>query len=114
MPGDSDPYIIPKVSSGLHLLQRIRDEAHRFAITFHRERRTKATLQTELEEIDGIGPKRAAELLTVLGSVRKVSGATLEELAPVVGWSAAKLVHAHFHPDEAITDEIAKDEGVSP
>ena len=81
-------------------MQRIRDEAHRFAITYHRERRNKATLQTELEHIDGVGPKRAQLLLSSFGSVRGVQEATVEALAEQVGWSAAKRVHAWFHPDE--------------
>jgi excinuclease ABC subunit C len=100
VPGESLPVNIAKTSPGLRLLQRVRDEAHRFAIEFHRARRTKATLQTELEDIDGVGPKRAAQLLEMLGSVRSVQSATAEQIAAVIGWSAAKRVHAHFHPEE--------------
>lgn len=103
LPGESYPQSIPKTSSGLKLLQRIRDEAHRFAITFHRERRSKATLQTELEEIDGVGPKRASELLKTFGSVKAVRDASTEALAGVVGWSAAHNVHEYFHAD--VTEE---------
>jgi len=99
VPGESLPLNIPKTSSSIRLLQRVRDEAHRFAITFHRERRNKATLQTELEEIEGIGPKRAHDLLEKLGSVKAVRTASEEQLAEVVGWSAAKHVHAYFHDD---------------
>jgi excinuclease ABC subunit C len=101
VPGESLPLNIAKTSAGLRLLQRIRDEAHRFAITFHRERRSKSTLQTELEAVDGVGPKRAQTLLTVFGSVRAVQDAGLEALAEHVGWSAAKNVHAYFHSDES-------------
>jgi excinuclease ABC subunit C len=72
VPGASDPQSIPKTSSGLKLLQRVRDEAHRFAITFHRSLRDKRTLKSELEEIKGIGKKTALKLLTEFGSVEKI------------------------------------------
>ena len=71
-PGESDPQNIPKTSSGLKLLQRIRDEAHRFAITFHRSLRDKRTFTTELLEIEGIGEKTAQKLLTEFGSVENI------------------------------------------
>lgn len=104
VPGEKLPMNIPKTSPGLRLLQRIRDEAHRFAITYHRERRSKATLQTELEQIDGVGPKRAQLLLSTFGSVRGVQDASVEALAAQIGWSAAKRVHAWFHPDDDATE----------
>jgi excinuclease ABC subunit C len=72
LPGVSDAQSIPKTSSGLKLLQRVRDEAHRFAITFHRSLRDKRTLQSELEEIKGIGKTTAKKLLTEFGSVEKI------------------------------------------
>ena len=97
VPGESLPMNLPKTSPGLKLLQRIRDEAHRFAITYHRERRDKATLQTELEEIDGVGPKRAQTLLTAFGSVRAVAQAGPEQLAEHVGWSLARQISEYFH-----------------
>ncbi len=100
VPGESLPMNIAKTSAGLKLLQRIRDEAHRFAITYHRERRSKSTLQTELEAIDGVGPKRAQTLLTEFGSVRAVQEADVETLAAHVGWSAAKNVHQYFHSQD--------------
>jgi excinuclease ABC subunit C len=100
VPGESLPMNIPKTSPGLALLQRVRDEAHRFAITFHRARRTKATLQTELEEIDGVGPARAKGLLEKLGSVRAVQNASVEAIAEVIGWAAAKGVWGYFHEEE--------------
>lgn len=104
IPGESLPLNIAKTSAGLRLLQRIRDEAHRFAITYHRERRSKSTLQTELETVDGVGPKRAQTLLTAFGSVRGVQEASMETLASHVGWSAAKNIHRHFH-DAAASEE---------
>jgi len=96
LPGESLPMNIPKTSSGLKLLQRIRDEAHRFAITFHRGRRNKATLQTELEAIDGVGTKRAQLLLETLGSVRAIRSADIEAIAKLIGWSAARNVNEYF------------------
>jgi len=105
LPGESLPMNIPKTSSGLKLLQRIRDEAHRFAITFHRERRSKATLQTELEAIDGVGPKRAQLLLETLGSVRAIRSADIEAIAKLIGWSAARNVNEYFlNTTEGSTD----------
>ncbi len=98
-PGESLPHNIAKTSPGLKLLQRIRDEAHRFAITFHRDRRDKATLQSELESIDGVGPKRAQKLLTELGSVRQIQLSTTEQLAEHIGWSAARHVSEYFQND---------------
>ncbi|MCB2204420.1 excinuclease ABC subunit UvrC [bacterium] len=106
VPGESLPMSIPKTSPALKLLQRVRDEAHRFAITFHREKRQKSTLQTALEEIEGVGPKRAKALLTSFGSVRAVEAATLEQLAEQVGWSTARSIHAHFHDaDDQSTED---------
>jgi excinuclease ABC subunit C len=72
VPNASEAQSIPKTSSGLKLLQRVRDEAHRFAITFHRSLRDKRTLVSELEEIKGIGKKTAQKLLTEFGSVEKI------------------------------------------
>ena len=78
VPGTVDAQSIPKTSSGLKLLQRIRDEAHRFAITFHRSLRDKRTLKSELEDIKGIGKKTAQKLLTEFGSVEKIKEAIKE------------------------------------
>lgn len=103
VPGESLPLNIAKTSAGLRLLQRVRDEAHRFAVTFHRERRSKSTLRTELEEIEGVGPKRAQLLLTAFGSVNAVRDADTAAIAEQIGWSAAKNVSAHFHPEESTT-----------
>ncbi len=107
VPGESLPMNIAKTSPGLHLLQRIRDEAHRFAITFHRSKRDKATLQTELEQIEGVGPKRANVLLTAFGSVRGVQEAGQEQIAEHVGWAAAKRVWSYFHDDDSMEAEEA-------
>ncbi len=98
-PGDSDPYPIPKTSAGLRLLQRVRDEAHRFAITYHRSLRAKRTLRTELNLIEGIGKKRAKELLETFGSVQGVVFATHEQRAAVVGEKVARKIMEHFSID---------------
>jgi len=78
------------------LLQRIRDEAHRFAITFHRQSRKKRDLQSELDVVPGIGLRRRKTLLTAFGSLSGVRRASREELARVVGRKAADAVIAHF------------------
>jgi len=87
LPGATDPLTISKSSPGLILLKRIRDEAHRFAIEFNRKVRTKRTIKSELEKIQGIGPAKVKALLSHFGSVAKVRAATLEEIAGVKGMS---------------------------
>ena len=111
--GKTDPELIPKTSSGLRLLQQVRDEAHRFAITFHRSLRAKRTLQTELDLIEGIGKKRATELLEAFGSVQGVKFATPEQLSEIVGEKAAGRIREYFGSpdDETVPPEEAK--GVS-
>ncbi len=99
VPGSSDPQSIPRTSSGLKLLQQIRDEAHRFAVTYHRVVRKKRTLQTELDLIAGIGKTRAKELLAAFGSVQGVKFATEEQLGEIVGPSIAARVKEYFAED---------------
>lgn len=101
LPGLSDPQNIPKTSSALHLLQRIRDEAHRFAVTYQRNRRKKRTISSTLTGIDGIGPAKAAALLRHFGSVTAVKGATEEEIAaaPGIGKQDAHKVHEYFEAE---------------
>jgi excinuclease ABC subunit C len=96
MPGEPEPLLLPKASASLQLLQRIRDEAHRFAITYHRTLRSKRTLRSELDLIEGIGETRARELLEAFGSVQGVKFATLEQLAEVVGEKTAQKTKEHF------------------
>jgi excinuclease ABC subunit C len=91
-----DGIALPKESPALLLIQRIRDEAHRFAITFHRQSRTKRDLRSEIDEIGGVGPRRRKALLTAFGSVAGVRRATREELVRVVGAKCADAVLAHF------------------
>ncbi|MBP1656251.1 MAG: uvrC [Bacteroidetes bacterium] len=100
LPGVSEPVLIAKASGGLRLLQQIRDEAHRFAITYHRSLREKRTLQTELDLIAGIGKKRAKELLEAFGSVQGVKFASPEQLAEVVGQKTSERIREYFTMDQ--------------
>jgi excinuclease ABC subunit C len=89
VPDRSEPILLPRGSQGLFLVQRIRDEAHRFALQYHRRLREKKTLTSTLEEIPGIGPKRRQALLKHFGSLEGIRQASLEELAAVAGMSRA-------------------------
>ena len=99
VPDQSDPIILPRTSSSLRLLQQARDEAHRFAVQYHRALRSKRTLQTELTQIPGIGTKTAEHLLIHFGSVERVREATLGDLEQCVGLSRAESVYHYFHDD---------------
>jgi excinuclease ABC subunit C len=96
VPGDSLPRHIAKDSASLKLLQRVRDEAHRFAVSFQRKQRSKNTLQSELTQIDGIGPKTAQKLLKAFGSVKRVREALPTALEDAVGPVMAAKVRAYF------------------
>jgi excinuclease ABC subunit C len=100
LPDQSEPVQLPRTSSGLRLLQQIRDEAHRFAVTYHRLVRSKRILQTELDLIKGIGKKRAGDLLEVFGSVQGVKFATTEQLAEIVGEAIATKIMEYFDHGE--------------
>lgn len=91
-PEDSLPLHINKKSPGLMLIQRIRDEAHRFAINFHRQKRGKGSLSTEMENISGIGKKTAEKLLSHFKSWKKIMGATTQELSAIIGAKKASLI----------------------
>jgi len=92
-PNDSVPLYLDKKSETLRVIQKARDEAHRFGITFHRKKRMNSTLQTELTQIEGIGKQTALNLLQHFRSVKKVKEATLDELIAVVGNSKARIVY---------------------
>ena len=96
--GSSDPVVLPRNSQALYLIQRIRDEAHRFAITYHRKRLRKHNLVSILDHIDGIGPKRRKAIWDQFGSINKIKAASVDELAGVDGMTrpAAEAVHAFF------------------
>jgi excinuclease ABC subunit C len=90
----TDPVLLPRTSQAMYLVQRIRDEAHRFAITYHRNLRGRSGLRSALDDVEGIGPKRKRELLRRFGSVKGIRAAALEELAAVPGMNLkqAKLL----------------------
>ena len=89
LPGRSDPVVLPPTSSALYLVQRLRDEAHRFAITYHRTLRDRRTVRSAFDDLPGVGPKRKRELLKVFGSIKRVREAPVEQIASVPGISRA-------------------------
>ncbi|HXL58550.1 MAG TPA: helix-hairpin-helix domain-containing protein, partial [Chitinophagaceae bacterium] len=94
--GDAESVKLPMNSDSLKLIRYIRDEVHRFGITFHRNKRSKGTFKNELEEIKGIGRNTATQLLQAFRSVKNISQASEEELVKVTGKSKAKLVYEYF------------------
>jgi excinuclease ABC subunit C len=95
-PGDQYPIHLDKKSESLMLLQRIRDEAHRFAITFHRQVRSKKALNSQLTDIEGIGALTAEKLLKEFKSVKKIRMASEEDIAAVIGAAKAKVLLAEL------------------
>jgi len=85
LPHQSEPIVLPPNSPGLHLIQRVRDEAHRFAVTYHRQRRSKSMMQSALDSLEGIGPVRKKRILAAFGSVAAVKRASLDEIVAVKG-----------------------------
>ncbi len=98
LPHNQDPLILPRTSEGMYLLQRIRDEAHRFAITFHRSRRSKVMLESVLDEIEQLGHIRRAALLDRFGSVGAIRKASIEDIAatPGIGEKIATIIYSHL------------------
>ncbi|MGI9547807.1 MAG: excinuclease ABC subunit UvrC [Flavobacteriaceae bacterium] len=96
-PGDPIPLYLDKKSETLKIIQRLRNEAHRFGINFHRDKRSKAAISTELEMIEGIGEKTAGELLKYFKSVKRVKEASLEDLSKKVGMARARKIYENFH-----------------
>ncbi|MDP6038101.1 MAG: excinuclease ABC subunit UvrC, partial [Candidatus Latescibacteria bacterium] len=107
MSGLSAPQNIPKTSSSLKLLQMLRDESHRFAITYHRKLRQKRTLTSELDEIPGVGPSRRKALLRHFGSVKRIREAALEDVIAVDGVSAklAETIHSALNKEQLESDK---------
>ncbi len=105
LPGQPDPVLLPRASEALYLLQRIRDEAHRFAVTYHRTLRGKEMTASAFDEIPGVGPARRKALLDRFGSLKKVRAATVEELAEADGISTkmAQRIHDQLHRPKAET-----------
>lgn len=99
-PEDPVPICLDRRSHTLQIIQHIRDEAHRFGITFHRDKRSKATFRTQLTDIDGIGEKTARDLLLKYSSVEKIKNATLQSLTECIGKSKAEKVYAFYHQNK--------------
>jgi excinuclease ABC subunit C len=95
LPGINDPLVLPANSQSLYLLQRLRDEAHRFAITYHRKLRAKHQTRSLLDEVPGVGPARKRALLRVFGSTKQMKGATVDQIASVPGISRALAEKIH-------------------
>ena len=93
-PGMSEPQNISKTSAGLHLLRKIRDEVHRYAITFHRKKRSQHFTRSALENIPGIGQKTAISLLREFGSIEAIKKASLDDVEKVIGYKKAQLIQA--------------------
>jgi excinuclease ABC subunit C len=85
LPDRTDPILLPATSPALYLVQRLRDEAHRFAITYHRDLRARRTVRSAFDDLPGVGPKRKRELLKVFGSIKRVRDAPVEQIAAVPG-----------------------------
>ncbi len=96
LPGRSDPVVLAATSPALYLVQRLRDEAHRFAITYHRDLRARRTVRSAFDDLPGVGPKRKRELLKVFGSIKRVREAPVEQIAavPGIGRSLAERIKA--------------------
>ncbi|MBP3682800.1 MAG: excinuclease ABC subunit C, partial [Rikenellaceae bacterium] len=97
-PFDPEPYYLDRTGEPLKVITHLRDEAHRFGITFHRNKRSKAFITSELEQIKGIGATSIEDLLRKFRTVARVRRATIEELTEVVGLARARKVYDHFHP----------------
>ncbi|MFE3453640.1 excinuclease ABC subunit UvrC [Nonomuraea sp. NPDC059194] len=98
LPGDDQPVILPRASQGLYLLQRVRDEAHRFAITYHRSKRSKTVKESALDGVPGLGPARRQALLKHFGSVKRLREATVAEICevPGIGRATAEVIVSRF------------------
>ncbi|HMV24824.1 MAG TPA: helix-hairpin-helix domain-containing protein, partial [Saprospiraceae bacterium] len=104
-PEDSIPLYINKKSESLKLIQQIRNEAHRFAITFHRDQRSKNFTKTVLTDIQGVGPKTADKLLKHFGSFKKIMDASDEELKTVAGVNVARLIKEYYTAEDVAEDK---------
>src|SRR5262249_42306174 len=105
---EDDPVALERRSPVLRLIQQIRDESHRFAVTFHRERRGRRTLTSELSAIEGVGLKTTQKLLTHFGSVAKIREAPREELQSIVNRTQAEAIWRYFHEEGKEPQEAQK------
>ena len=101
IPGDEFPMVLPRTSQGLYLLQRLRDESHRFAIQAHRAKRSKSMIHSALDEVPGLGERRRQDLLKHFGSLKKIRAASIEQLqaAPGIGPKLAETIHTTLSTD---------------
>lgn len=99
-PNDPIPLYLDKKSETLKIIQQLRNEAHRFGIGFHRNKRSKQALNTELETIPGIGEKTVVALLKHLKSTKRIASASFDELSEIVGANRAKKIVEHFNTDQ--------------
>ncbi|MGY1680386.1 excinuclease ABC subunit UvrC [Geodermatophilus sp. SYSU D01176] len=105
LPGESDPVVLPRTSEALYLLQRVRDEAHRFAITYHRQKRSTSMLVSLLDDVPGLGDTRRKALMKQFGSLKRLRAATVEELMAVPGIgrrTAEAVLTAVARPEETV------------
>jgi excinuclease ABC subunit C len=115
LPGEADPVILPRTSEALYLLQRVRDEAHRFAITYHRQKRSKRMTASALDDVPGLGAARRSALLKHFGSLKRLRSATVEEISevPGVGRRTAEVVHAALSGSAGAGSSTAAANGAS-
>jgi excinuclease ABC subunit C len=106
-PGAAYPVILPRSSEALFMLQRVRDEAHRFAITLHRNRRSKGMVDSVLDDVPGLGPVKKKAVLTHFGSLKKVAAATVVELTEVPGIGQIQAEQIWQILNEENTGEVA-------
>ena len=113
LPGEQFPLVLPRSSQGLYLLQRLRDESHRFAISFHRQKRSRSMTSSALDGVPGLGPARRTAVLKHFGSVKRLRDASLDQIQEVsgVGPGLAAAIHAHLHPTELTAEAPSADEG---
>jgi excinuclease ABC subunit C len=114
LPNQSDPILLPKTSAALQLLQQVRDEAHRFAITFQRSKRKAKMTQSWLDEVPGIGEATKMKLIRAFKSPFKIREATSEELAAAAGKAAAKKILDWLRQAEAVMESAPPSEGETP
>jgi excinuclease ABC subunit C len=111
LPAEAEPTILPRTSESLYLLQRVRDEAHRFAISYHRQRRSKRMITSALDSVPGLGQTRKSALLKHFGSLKRLREASVEEIscAPGIGAQTALAVHAVLAIAPDGTSTLTKD-----
>jgi excinuclease ABC subunit C len=116
LPGEPEPVILPRSSEALYLLQRVRDEAHRFAITYHRQKRSKSMIESALDGVAGLGETRRRTLLRTFGSLKRLRAATVEEIAavPGIGPRTAEAVVAALAPSGSPAEGASDAPAVDP